>query len=125
MAKVSATAGLSESDRSDLLIIQENNTEQILSAINVALAVSLEEIGLRAERHAKAETPVDTGRLRNSITHAIDMDEKAVYIGTNVEYAPYVELGTYGHQGKRMLTRAASEHKSEYEGVLRKHMQSG
>lgn len=125
MARISPTAGLTEADSSDLLVIKENNTEQILNAIDDALAAALEEIGLRAERHAKAETPVDTGRLRNSITHAINMDEEAVYIGTNVEYAPYVELGVHGREGKKMLTRAASEHGEEYRNVLKKHMQSG
>ena len=39
-------------------------------------------------------TPVDTGRLRNSMAHAAADDYKTVYIGTNVEYAEYVEDGT-------------------------------
>lgn len=37
---------------------------------------------------------VDTGRLKNSISSAVDLDEKCVYIGTNVEYAIYHEFGT-------------------------------
>ena len=38
---------------------------------------------------------VQTGRLRSSITHGLGEDELGLYcdIGTNVEYAPYVELG--------------------------------
>lgn len=38
---------------------------------------------------------VQTGRLRSSITWALGEDELGLYadIGTNVEYAPYVELG--------------------------------
>ena len=48
----------------------------------------LEAIGLTAETYAKKETPVDTGRLRNSISH--ETDKEAVYIGTNVEYAAFV-----------------------------------
>lgn len=46
---------------------------------------------------APGEAPaVDTGRLRASITHRIehDGDESAAYVGTNVEYAPYLEFGT-------------------------------
>lgn len=49
---------------------------------------SLEIIGLTAERYAKELAPVDTGRLRNSITH--EVDAKDVYIGSNVEYAPHL-----------------------------------
>ncbi len=45
-----------------------------------------------AEGYAKKATPVDTGNLRNSISHKVTED--AVYIGTNTEYAPYVEFGT-------------------------------
>ena len=37
---------------------------------------------------------IDTGRLKNSITHAVDEPEQCVYIGTDVEYAIYHEFGT-------------------------------
>ena len=57
---------------------------------------ALEIIGGMAETYAKGLTPVDTGALRNSITHKVEMGEEQskVIVGTNVEYAPYVELGT-------------------------------
>jgi phage gpG-like protein len=47
---------------------------------------------LDIEREAKELCPVDSGRLRSSITHEILADSAKV--GTNVEYAPYVEFGT-------------------------------
>ena len=72
----------------------------------------LEAIGLTAETYAKKETPVCTGRLRNSISHAVDGE--AVYIGSNVEYAPYVELGTSRAIAHHMLQKAATEHGAEY-----------
>lgn len=51
---------------------------------------------IRVETAAKRLCPVDTGRLRSSITHevAVDLDGLVARIGTNVEYAPYVEFGT-------------------------------
>lgn len=125
MAKIDTTSGLTAADTSGLVEIRENNTEQIANAINQAVAAALEEIGLAAERFAKRETPVDTGRLRNSITHAIDMGEEAVYIGTNVEYAPYVELGTHGREGVGFLRHAAEDHGSFYRGILEKHLKNG
>lgn len=115
--------GAMEGESTDNLIIQENNAKQIQEALDGAVARALEEIGLAAERFAKAETPVDTGRLRNSITHAISMDESAVYVGTNVEYAPAVELGTSKREGVHMLLHAAANHQSYYEGVLKKNLQ--
>ena len=94
----------------------KDNTDEVLSALERAKKRGLEAIGLTAEGYAKRETPVDTGRLRNSISHATD--DEAAYIGTNVEYAPYVELGARGRDGKHMLKRAATEHTDEYKQLI-------
>lgn len=98
----------------------KDNTDEVLDALKNAKKRGLEAIGLTAEGHAKKETPVDTGRLRNSISHATDDD--AAYIGTNVEYAPYVELGARGRKGVHMLQRAASEHTDEYKRLMEDSM---
>lgn len=37
---------------------------------------------------------VVTGRLRSSITFEVDMDPPTLYVGSNVEYARYLEFGT-------------------------------
>lgn len=100
----------------------KDNTEQVLSAMEKAIERELEAIGLTAESHAKKETPVDTGRLRNSISHAVE--DRAAYIGTNVEYAPYVELGARGRDGKHMLQRAATEHTDEYKRLMEDSMKN-
>lgn len=94
----------------------KNNSKEVLSALEKAIQRGLEAIGMTAEGHAKKITSVDTGRLRNSISHATD--NEAAYIGTNVEYAPYVELGSRGREGKHMLQRAASEHADEYKRLM-------
>ena len=70
-----------------------DNSKDVLSAFEKAMRNGLTAVGMTAEGHAKKEAPVDTGRLRNSIANEVVDSEKAVYIGTNVEYAPYVELG--------------------------------
>lgn len=48
------------------------------------------------ERTAKRLCPVDTGRLRSSITHALDRDAQGLVgiVGTDVDYAVHVFLGT-------------------------------
>lgn len=108
----------------DNVIVVADNTEQVASAITSALEAALEEIGLVAEGYAKKLCPVDTGRLRNSITHAISPDEKATYIGTNVEYGPYVELGTHGREGVGFLRHAAEDHGSYYRNIMKKHLEN-
>lgn len=71
-----------------------DNSGKVLDALRDQLIKGLETCGLVAEGYAKKLTPVDTGNLRNSISHRVDDAEPAVYIGTDVEYAPYIELGT-------------------------------
>lgn len=89
-----------------------DHTEEVLEALAMAKKNALTAIGMTAETYAKNLTPVDTGRLRNSITH--EVDDEAAYIGTNVEYAPYVELGSRNNKAHHMLQRAATEHTDEY-----------
>lgn len=46
------------------------------------------------EGQAVALAAVHTARLRNSIDYFVDEAELIGYVGTNVEYAIYVEMGT-------------------------------
>ena len=87
-------------------------SKEVLSALEKGKRNALTAIGATAETYAKKATPVDTGRLRNSISHTVDGE--AVYIGSNVEYAPYVELGTSCAKAHHMLQKAATEHSAEY-----------
>lgn len=96
-----------------------NNTDEIRVALDNAINNGLEKIGLAAEGYAKLKCPVDTGRLRNSISHDVREDEKTVYVGTNVEYAPYVEMGTSRHpEAKPFLKPAATDHTEEYKSIV-------
>lgn len=124
MAKVTKTSGLTESDAAELVEIRENNAQQVEDAMNQAIAKALTMIGLKAESNAKAICPVDTGRLRNSITNAIDTEANAVYIGSNVEYAPCVELGTSRRKPHPYLKPAAADHADEYRAILKGCMES-
>lgn len=114
--------GLTASDISGLVEVRADNREAIANAIDRALVAALEEIGLVAEGYAKRACPVDTGRLRNSITHIVDEDGKCAVIGTNVEYAPYVELGTRHQKPQPYLKPAAEDHASTYSSIFRKHL---
>ena len=93
-----------------------SHKEEALAEMRAAVSRALERIGMRAERNAKAYCPVDTGRLRNSISHASD-DRRAI-IGTNVEYAPYVELGTSRRSPHAYLKPAVALHIDEYRRIV-------
>lgn len=117
-----SSSGLAASDASGLVEIREDNARQIADAIDQALAKALEEVGLVAEGYAKNACPVDTGRLRNSITHQVRPSEKSVYIGTNVEYAPYVELGTSRMKPQPFLRPAAADHEGTYKKIFESNL---
>lgn len=119
-----------------------DNSGEVLAALKNAVDRGLCACGERAVGYAQDNCPVDTGRLRGSITYEVDGDD--CYIGTNVEYAPYIEFGTgvYAEEGGRQtpwifqdangnwyqmdgtkpqpfLRPAASNHSSEYVDILK------
>ena len=94
-----------------------NNSAAVLREMQAKKAAALEAIGARAETYAKADTPVDTGNLRNSMAHAVSGD--AAYIGSNVEYAPYVEYGTSRTKAHHMIKNAATGHGDEYKAIAK------
>lgn len=102
-----------------------DNSDKFINAKNDAVKKALEEIGLIAEGYAKVDCPVDTGRLRNSISHAtVGNDE---YIGSNVEYAPEVELDdkvTHKTGKAHFLRDAATNHSEEYKERFIKALKS-
>ena len=77
---------------------------------------------MQAETYAKRECPVDTGNLRNSITNAVD--DKSAYVGTNVEYAVYVELPTSRTKAQPFLKPAVTEHSGVYKRIIEDEMKN-
>ena len=75
-------------------VVFNDYSADVLNEFHDAVLRALERCGEQAEGYAKDLAPVDTGRLRNGISHAVSEDEMAAYVGTNVSYAPYVELAT-------------------------------
>lgn len=112
------------------IIVKTDNTKLVGEALKRAIMAGLEEIGIDCEGIASENAPFDTGNLSSHITHAIDANEPAVYVGTNVEYAPYQELGTSrGYKGwnggKGFLRPAATENMPRYTAIMRKHLEDG
>lgn len=102
-----------------------DNSKEVLERFHEAVLRALEMCGLEAEGYAKYGAPVDTGRLRNSISHTVVEGEQAAYIGTNVEYAAYVELGTRYQRAQPYLKPAVANHTKEYKKIIEEEMKSG
>lgn len=110
---------------SDITIKITDNSDEFIEILKSRIPVTLEACGLQAERSAKLLCPVDTGRLRNSITHATK--EQAVYIGTNVEYAASVETGHILPNGsytapKPYLKPAIENNKEKYKAIIKHYL---
>lgn len=136
-----------------------DHTDDVLAAVDEKIKLALDLMGEVAEGYAKEDCPVDTGLLRNSITHAVsgqtpsissyhaertstgqssttgntgsvrigrysgnigNGNENVCYVGTNVEYAPYVEFMDNLHHnvGKAHFLRdGALNHVNEIKAV--------
>jgi len=125
-----------------------DNSDDIKNALVQQLHLALDAVGITAQAYATLLCPVDTGNLRNSISYTVQGDD--VYIGSNVKYAPYVELGTgkfynngvggrqtpwvyydeikqrfvmtSGQKAQPFLKPAASEHTEEYNKLIKLYM---
>lgn len=106
--------------------IKTDNTEQIIAEKNEAVLRALEIIGQVVENSAAGYAPVDTGNLRNSITHEVDDGSHIVAIGTNVEYAPYQELGTSrmkaANGGRGFLRPAVEDNMEKIQTIFKEEL---
>jgi len=91
-------------------------SKQVMAAMVFPVNRALEIIGLTAEKYAKENCPVDTGRLRNSITHAVE--GKDVFVGSATEYAASVEYGTIKQKAQPYLRPAATDHSETYKQII-------
>ena len=106
-----------------------------------------------AKKKITSAGAVDTGRLRNSITYALAGEEthvkaykankggkdketytydgtaegkkgSGVYIGTNVEYAVFVENGAQGRTAVHFMQDAATGHTDQYKKLMEDSMKN-
>jgi HK97 gp10 family phage protein len=146
---------------SDINVTFEDNSGEVLRELERITAKTLEELGLTAEAYAKLNAPVGTpesthvegygpgGTLRNSIAHA--SKDGVAYVGSDIFYASYVELGTglhaeggkgrktpwvwidkngkphktYGMKPRHFLKKAVQDHQREYKAIIENNLKNG
>jgi len=96
----------------------ESNKNEVEKEIEKAIKRALEGVGSFLHAEASLRAPVDTGMLRSSINYSVDEPEKTVRYGTNVEYAIYVEKGTYKQKAQPFLSPAANENIGEINKLI-------
>lgn len=78
------------------VVLDQGALHRLLEGADGPVAKELTRQVIRVDSRAKALCPVDTGRLRSSINWRIAHDSQGLVgiVGTNVDYAPFVEFGT-------------------------------
>ena len=119
------------------------NIDTNIKIVSKTTTEGLIEVGERGVGYLKRLTPVDSGRLRNSMAYTIDKKiytplgnvsgndslkknkhKDVVYIGTNVIYAPSVEyLSTNGSAG--FMLRAYKQTKIIAKSILANAIKGG
>lgn len=82
-----------------------------VEALELRSERDLARVGLRVQNAARSFCPVDTGRLRSSIQYVPGRDALGPFfdVGTNVEYAPFVEYGTSRTRAQPFLRPALAQ----------------
>ena len=106
-----------------------DNSDKFKDELDRKISVILEALGIFVEGEAKDELGndprrIDTGNLRNSITHAVDEKEPAVYIGTNVDYGIYVHEGTVRMAPNRFLKNAIERNEDQIKEYIENNLKS-
>ena len=102
--------------------------QKIRSATKSAIEEALITSALIVERDAKINAPVDTGRLRASLSHTTEnfgTDNPSVTIGTNTVYAAAQEFGTSKIPARPFLFPAFNNNKQKILKELAKAIKKG
>jgi HK97 gp10 family phage protein len=93
------------------------NMQKAAVAIEAAVGDAVREAAMLVEREAKINVPVDTGRLRSSI--ASEEKKPLLFeVGTNVEYAAFVEFGTSKMAAQPYLQPAVETVRAKYPDMI-------
>lgn len=83
--------------------------QQIANEVPKAMEDMVSNVGAIVLTEARNNVPVDTGDLKGSLTLEVEGgDDPSATVGTNLEYALYVEEGT-SHQAPQPFLKPSAE----------------
>lgn len=100
-----------------------NNLDEVLHLFESAKSLALLDFGLTVQEDASDNSPVRTGKLRDSWAVEVNEGEGWVKIGVPLgalegDYAKYQELGTSrGVKPRHMLRNAVENNKDEFKNI--------
>ncbi len=75
----------------------EDNSAQVLNAVDDAVLSTLEEIGGELEAQVKRNTRVDSSQTKSNWKYIVEIGKKKVTVGNPLENAIWEEFGTGEH----------------------------
>lgn len=92
----------------DRIVFDQAGLNELFSSPSGPAGKYLKQQGIKVQRRAKQLAPVDTGRLRASITEELGQEggDLVERIGTDVDYAIHQEMGTVHMSGTPFLRPA-------------------
>lgn len=100
-----------------------SNRREVIRRLRVSQERALEAAGVFVQGEVMTRSPVDTGRLRDSYEYEVEDNE--VTIGSNVEYAPYVEFGTSRQDAQPHLRPSITQNQDRIEELIREEFRRG
>ena len=91
------------------------------NSITYALSGETADISSYKANRGKNGEPPKTGEYRGTLG---EIDANYVVIGSNVEYFPFIEEGARGRQALHVLRKAATEHREEYENLMKDNLKN-
>lgn len=94
--------------------------KQIANDVPKAAEDMIANVGAVALTEARNNVPVDTGALKGSITLEVEGgDNPVATVGSNLEYAPYVEYGTSSHTPQPFMEPAKKIAESKMSEIMK------
>lgn len=94
-----------------------DNSSEFFDKMDEEIKDKLLESILTVEAKAREVCVRQTGTLARSITHEIDFQNGIAQAGTNIEYAPFVELGTKNMAARPFLRVGLLYFKSQFNKI--------
>lgn len=100
-----------------------DNSKVVLSAVDSAKQRALTMFGVKwQELVTKKITDlgaVDTGRMRSDAHYQVEPHNDQTIVGFSVEYAPFVDQGTYKMPARPFMKPTTIDSRHEYEQIVR------
>ncbi len=100
----------------------QSKLNQFLAQNQDSIQRGLREIGqmLQTEIRTAAAFPVITGTLRDSVKY--EVEPNLLRIGSNLHYAPFVELGTIYQKAQPVFRRTIYSKTAEMNSIMRDNL---